>query len=123
MADNGNRKLEDFLIDGLRGVELSEIARRRGVSRQAIYQLLHKRLKKRFAEQYQQLKEKYQIEKNLPLWVLRVEHTMFTETGDRRVRSKRGVPERNYSRRTISESGRRTTDAEGQLQDPSEATI
>ena len=88
MADNGNRKLEDFLIDGLKGVELSEIARRRGVSRQAIYQLLHKRLKKRFAEQYQQLKEKYQIEKNLPLWVLRVEHTMFTETGDRRVRSK-----------------------------------
>lgn len=101
MADNSDRQLEDYLIDGLKGVELSQIARQRGVSRQAIYQLLHKRLKKRFAEQYQQLKEKYQIEKNLPLWVLRVEHAMFTEIGERHVRSKRGVHNRNISRRAV----------------------
>ena len=92
MADHSQRKLEEYLFNGLKGVELSEIARQRGVSRQAIYQLLHKRLKKRFKEQYQSLKAKYGIENNLPLWVLRVERDMFAETGDIHVRSKRGVP-------------------------------
>lgn len=106
MADNSHRQLEEYLIEGLKGVELSVIARRRGVSRQAIYQLLHKRLKKRFAEQYQQLKEKYQIERNLPLWVLRVEHAMFMEAGEKHVRSKRSLPQRDNQGRTIDQSRR-----------------
>ena len=115
MADHSNRKLEDYLIEGLKGVELSQIARRRGVSRQAVYQLLHKRLKKRFAEQYQQLKEKYQIEKNLPLWVLRVEHAMFTEVGERHVRPKRSVPKREPRKRTRIQDSRGEKHATGEL--------
>jgi predicted DNA-binding protein YlxM (UPF0122 family) len=115
LEDNSDRKLEEYLVDGLKGVELSQIARQRGVSRQAIYQLLHKRLKKRFAEQYQQLKTKYQIEKNLPLWVLRVEHAMFTEVGERHVRPKRSVSKREPKRRTRIQDGRAEGHAAGEL--------